>query len=190
MIQKRKLRAKMRKARRAHEVALPEATRGLMFLRPPTRIADLAPVGSVVGIYHAVAPEAPTLAYAQWFYENGRRLALPWFEHRDTAMQFRFWRDPWDDALLEPGPYGGLQPHADAEEIVPDLTIVPLLAFTADGHRLGQGGGHYDRWHAAHPLVPAIGLAWDCQRVDTLPLEPHDHALSAVITPTRLYEGA
>jgi 5-formyltetrahydrofolate cyclo-ligase len=188
VIEKRLLRAEMRKARRAHEAALPEASRRLMFLRPPARLATLAPEGSVVGLYHAMGPEAPTQAYARWFYENGRRLALPWFEHRDAAMRFRLWRDPWDETLLEPGPLGALQPSPDAEEVVPGLVIVPLLAFTAEGYRLGQGGGHYDRWHAAHPLVPAIGLAWDCQRVDSLPLEPHDHPLDAVITPTRLYE--
>jgi 5-formyltetrahydrofolate cyclo-ligase len=71
--------------------------------------------------------------------------------------------------------------------VVPDVLFVPLVGFTADGGRLGQGGGHYDRWLEAHPETKAIGLAWDCQLADDLPREPHDRPLLAVVTPTRLY---
>ena len=182
------LRTAMRAQRRSHEAALPGATRALMFLRPPARIAALVREGATVALYHAIAPEAPTLAYAKWFHENGRRLALPWFAARDAAMRFRIWDSPWLEDRLEPGPYGALQPLGDAAAADPALVIVPLVAFTADGHRLGQGGGHYDRWLAAHPHVAAIGLGWDCQLVEALPIEAHDHRLDAVITPTRLYE--
>ncbi len=199
MDDKRAMRTRMRTLRRSHEAGLADATRALLFLRPPARIAELVPEGSVVGIYHAVPPEAPTSAYIRWFHEHGRRIALPWFADRTATMEFHEWRDPWDDDLLEPGPFGALQPLADAAPpepglpgpapIEPALAIVPLIAFTAQGHRLGQGGGHYDRWRATHPLIPAIGLAWDCQLVDQLPIEPHDFRLDAVVTPTRFYEG-
>jgi 5-formyltetrahydrofolate cyclo-ligase len=183
------VRRRMRKRRSDYEAALPPETRALLFLRPPGRIADLAPTGSAVGIYDAAPREAPTRSYMRWFYENGRRIALPWFENRDAPMAFRIWADPFDEDLLEPAPFGGLQPRTDAEAVVPELMLLPLLAFTTAGDRLGQGGGHYDRWFAAHPVVPAIGLAWDMQRVDSLPREDHDHRLDAVITPTRLYES-
>ena len=105
-------------------------------------------------------------------------------------MRFRQWLDPFEDAGLEPGPYGALQPGDDAPELIPALAFVPLLAFTARGERLGQGGGHYDRWLAANGDTIPIGLAWDCQLADDLPCEPHDRALQAVVTPTRFYEGA
>jgi 5-formyltetrahydrofolate cyclo-ligase len=187
--EKQQLRAELRALRRAHFAALPQATRALIFMRPPAPLAALAPEGSVAGLYHANPPEAPTRGYARWFYENGRRIALPWFAARDAAMRFRIWADPYDDDTLEPGPYGHLQPPADAEEVVPELAVMPLLAFTAEGGRLGQGGGHYDRWLAGHPATLPVGLAWDCQLVAALPLEPHDLPLRAVVTPTRLYEG-
>jgi 5-formyltetrahydrofolate cyclo-ligase len=67
------------------------------------------------------------------------------------------------------------------------VLFVPLIGFTADGARLGQGGGHYDRWLPEHPGTLTIGLAWDCQLEDTLPHEAHDQPLRAVVTPTRLY---
>jgi 5-formyltetrahydrofolate cyclo-ligase len=188
--EKASLRRRMRTKRREHEAGLPLQTRALLFHRPPARIVALVPDGGTVGLYHAVPPEAPTGGYARWFHEHGRRVALPWFASGVSEMTFRVWADPFDESLLEPGPFAALQPVADAEPIEPDLVILPVIAFTADGHRLGQGGGHYDRWHAAHPMVPAIGLAWDVQRVESLPVEDHDHPLDAVITPTRLYEAA
>lgn len=189
MDDKQKLRARMRALRREHVAALPDSTRALLFRRPPGPLADLTPQTGVVGLYHAIAAEAPTRAYAQWFAENGRTIALPWFASRGAAMRFRVWTDPYDDAGLEVGPYGQLQPSTNAVEVTPDVAIVPLLAFSAHGDRLGQGGGHYDRWLTANPQAIAVGLAWDCQRVDSLPLESHDRPLRAVVTPTRLYEG-
>jgi len=189
MTDKPTLRARLRAERRAHVAALPASTRALILLRPPAPVAARVPEGSVVGLYHATAHEAPTLGYARWFYENGRHLALPWFASREAPMQFRAWTDPFDLTDLEPGPWGQLQPRAEAPELVPATAFVPLIGFTADLHRLGQGGGHYDRWLAAHPNTVPIGLAWDMQRLDSLPREDHDHPLAAVVTPTRIYEG-
>ena len=91
-----------------------------------------------------------------------------------------------DDALV-PDPYKALQPPADAEALIPEVVFCPLLAFTEAGGRIGYGAGHYDKWLAAHPPKLAIGLAWDCQLVDELPIEPHDMPLDYVITPTRLF---
>ena len=70
---------------------------------------------------------------------------------------------------------------------MPDVVFVPLVGFTPDGARLGMGAGHYDRWLEAHPAALAIGMAWDCQEVAALPLEPHDRPLAAIVTPTRLF---
>ena len=189
MNDKKQLRVRLKAERQAHFAALPDATRALLFRRPPAPVAAMLPEGSELGLYCAQGSEAPTRAYAQWLHENGRNICLPWFAARDEPMRFRAWSDPWDDEALEPGPYGVLQPRSDAAEMVPDAVFVPLIGFTAAGHRLGQGGGHYDRWLAMHPACLAIGLAWDCQCVDALPLEAHDRKLAAVVTPTRIYEG-
>lgn len=189
MDEKQRLRTELRALRRTHVDSLPQATRGLLFHRPPAPVAALAPEGTVVGLYHALVSEAPTRSYARWLFENGRTIALPWFPGRDAPMSFRLWRDPYEDEGLEMGPHGHLQPAADAVEVSPSVAFVPVIGFTAGGERLGQGGGHYDRWLAAHPDVLPIGLAWDCQLVDSLPSEPHDRPLRAVITPTRFYEG-
>ncbi|SFF99736.1 5-formyltetrahydrofolate cyclo-ligase [Novosphingobium sp. CF614] len=183
------LRPAYRKARAAHVAGLPEGLRALVLNRPPAPIAAMIPEGATIGLYHPTGTEAPATGWARWFAEHGRGIALPWFAARDAAMEFRTWDNPWDEEQLAPGPWHALQPPEGDGPVVPEVVVVPLLAFTAAGHRLGQGGGHYDRWLAAHPRVPAIGLAWDCQIAEGLPLEPHDRPLVAVVTPTRIYEG-
>jgi 5-formyltetrahydrofolate cyclo-ligase len=183
------LRRRMRTLRREHVEALPRSVLALMFSRPPGPVAERVPEGSLVGLYHAATHEVPTRPYASWLYEHGRKLALPWFADKDAPMTFREWENPFVNELV-PGPYGVQQPSSDMPEVVPEVLFVPLLGFTSEGDRLGQGGGHYDRWLAAHPGTRAIGLAWDCQKLDAAPREPHDQLLEGVVTPTRFYERA
>lgn len=189
MDDKNELRQRLRALRRDHVAALPPTIKALLFLRPPSPIAAMIPDGSTVALYHATAYEAPTRSYAKWFSENGRKIALPWFADRDSPMRFREWGDPYEDSDLVQSPWGGFQPRDDSPELAPDTAFIPLLGFTGTGGRIGQGGGHYDRWLAANPAVQAIGMAWDCQLLDTIPVEPHDIAMRAVVTPTRLYNG-
>lgn len=190
-LSKPRLRAQLRAARKAHVAGLGEEVRALVFHRPPTAVLGLIAPGVAIGLYDAVGGEAPALGYAKFFHERGHKLVLPWFADRAAPMQFRRWRDPYDAATLAAGPWGARQPASESEPLTPAVLFVPLVGFTADGHRLGQGGGHYDRWLAAHPTTTAIGLGWDCQLCAALPNEPHDRALDAVITPTRVYgEGA
>lgn len=181
------LRKSLRTARRGHVAAIDPRVKALMFLRPPSPLVALVPQGAAIGLYCGGPEEAPAAAYARFFHEAGHPIALPWFEERAAPMQFRRWVSPHLDELLAPGPYGAAQPLADALPLEPEFLFVPLVGFTAQGARLGQGGGHYDRWLAAHPGVPAIGMAWDSQLAIALPTEAHDRPLTAVVTPTRLY---
>lgn len=184
---KTSLRKQMRTRRRDHVAALDPATRALILHRPPAPLLALVPEGATIGLYHAAEHEAPAAGYARFFHERGHTIALPRFAHREAAMEFAGWSDPWDDSDCEIGPFGLMQRPADAKAVVPEILFVPLVAFTDTGDRLGQGGGHYDRWLAIHPDTTAIGLAWDIQRVDHIPAEAHDRRLAAVITPTRIY---
>ncbi|MEO0033143.1 MAG: hypothetical protein RIS94_2901 [Pseudomonadota bacterium] len=183
---KAELRKRLRAERRAHVAALDPRVRALVMMRPPGPLLTLIPQGARIGLYVNGPDETPTGGYARFLHEAGHTIAMPWFAGRDAAMTFRRWESPHLAELLEQGPFCA-QPMADAEEIVPDVLFVPLVGFTAQGARLGQGGGHYDRWLEAHPNVPAIGMAWDCQLVDSVPHEAHDRPLAAVVTPTRLY---
>lgn len=64
----------------------------------------------------------------------------------------------------------------------PNLTILPGLAFTASGKRLGMGGGHYDRYLADHPDTFPIALGYAWQLIDDLPAEPHDRPVNLRVT--------
>lgn len=184
---KSELRQTLRAARKAHVEALPDSIRGLLFHRPPAPL--LARIGdeAVIGLYHAGPYEAPAGGYARFFHEAGHTIALPRFATRTAPMTFARHADPYGESDLEVGPFGMLQPEAAAEMLVPDVLFVPLVGFTPSLQRLGQGGGHYDRWLAEHPPALAVGLAWDAQACETLPTQPHDKPLHAVVTPTRIY---
>ena len=184
---KQALRAQLRQRRADHDASIPANLRALLFNRPPTAMLELVPKNAVVSVYHPIPGEASPLGYARWFAEQGHQIALPWFAQRGAAMAFKLWDNPFDESTLVPDPYGAMQPPPDAPDARVDLAIVPLLGFTAQGQRLGQGGGHYDRLLAARPELVPIGLAWDCQLVDALPIEPHDRPLRGVVTPTRFY---
>lgn len=74
---------------------------------------------------------------------------------------------------------------ANSDLLVPQVLIVPLLAFDARGFRLGYGGGFYDRTLAqlrATRDVMAIGLAYSAQEVPEVPIEPTDEKLDLIVT--------
>lgn len=184
---KSELRKQLRVTRRNHVTKLPDKMRGLIFRHPPGTILNKIKTGSKIGLYHETDYEAPTSAYATFFKDAGHEIALPFFTSRTAPMEFRLYSDPEGKTDLELGPIGLLQPTGAGHPVVPDVLFVPLIGFTKNGDRLGQGGGHYDIWLADHPGRIAIGLAWDVQLCEALPIEPHDIKLDAVITPTRIY---
>ena len=185
--EKQQIRTALRKARREHVAAQPDSIRALLFNRPPAPLLSAMEPDAVIGLYLETESEAPASAYAKFFHERGHRLALPYLAQRDSNMDFREHSDPFGHNDLSAGPFGMLQPNGDAAEMTPDVLFVPLIGFTEDKQRLGQGGGHYDRWLATHPPKLAIGLAWDVQLCAQLPVEAHDMPLDAIVTPTRLY---
>lgn len=88
---------------------------------------------------------------------------------------------------------GIAEPIGDSVELLPvRAMIIPALAVTRAGDRLGKGGGFYDRVLTAlgdaRPLIAAIVGEQDL--VDSLPTEPHDARVDAIITPTRIFTCA
>jgi 5-formyltetrahydrofolate cyclo-ligase len=184
---KKQIRKRLLAARLEHAASLDESTRGLLFRRPPQAVVEMIPHDAVIGLYRADPGEAPASGYARFFLEAGHTIALPWLTGLDAPMRFRVHTDPFAETDLEEGFFGLMQPAESATEVTPDVLIMPLVAFTEDGDRIGQGGGFYDKWLGAHPDTIRIGLAWDIQLVDEMPVEPHDMRLTAIVTPTRLY---
>ena len=183
---KKRLRTELRRARVEHAAALPAEVASLVFHRPPAQVLDLVAESATVGLYRSDTGEAPSRGYIKFFFERGNPVALPRVTTLDKPMEFRRHSDPYEESDLESGVWGLRQPRTDAPVVVPEVLFMPLVGFTAKGDRLGQGGGYYDRYLAAHPQTIAIGMAWDIQEVPELPVELHDMRLSAIVTPTRV----
>jgi 5-formyltetrahydrofolate cyclo-ligase len=138
--------------------------------------------GAVVAGYHPVRDEADPRGLMSALAALGHPLALPVIVAARAALVFRRWRM---GDVLAPNAYGIAEPPASAEEVVPDAVLVPMLGFDADGHRLGYGGGYYDRTLDAvrrGRSVLAIGIAYAGQEFPQLPRETHDHALDMIVT--------
>ncbi|PHS77509.1 MAG: 5-formyltetrahydrofolate cyclo-ligase [Rhodospirillaceae bacterium] len=108
--------------------------------------------------------------------------SLPEVTAKDRPLRFRAW-SPGED--LEQGTLGTLHPLNTAPLMRPDIVLVPLLAFDARGHRLGWGGGYYDRTLELlrkTGKVTAIGVAYSAQEVDVLPTDNYDQPVDWVIT--------
>jgi 5-formyltetrahydrofolate cyclo-ligase len=76
-------------------------------------------------------------------------------------------------------------PPETAPEVIPDVLLVPMLAFDRRGYRLGYGGGFYDRTLEklrALKKVTAVGVAYHAQMADDVPVGPHDAPLDYVMT--------
>lgn len=89
---------------------------------------------------------------------------------------------------FETATHGIRQPPAGQPAPAPDLVLVPGLAFSRDGVRLGRGGGFYDRWLGGLTRRPCLlGVGFACQLADSLPWEPHDVHLDAIVTEKGLF---
>src|SRR6478752_6187792 len=159
---KKQLRTELRRKRVEHAAALPAEVSALVFNRPPGPVLDLVPTGATIGLYRSDTGEAPSARYIRFFFERGHPVALPRVTTLDKPMEFRLHTDPYEESDLEAGVWGLRQPR----KVAPEVLFMPLIGFTAKGDRLGQGGGYYDRFLAAHPQTIAIGMAWDVQEVD------------------------
>jgi 5-formyltetrahydrofolate cyclo-ligase len=100
---------------------------------------------------------------------------------KGQPLRFRKWSA---GAPMVPGAFGALIPQ-DGDWLVPQVLIVPLLAFDARGHRLGYGGGYYDRTLQAlraQASVTAIGFAYGAQQIEAVPVDLTDQPLDLIVT--------
>jgi 5-formyltetrahydrofolate cyclo-ligase len=150
--------------------------KNIAFSIPPS-LLELIQSASAIGLYLPMGGEPDPRPLVADFTGVTSLPALS-----DSAlMTFRRW-SPGDPLL--PSSWGGQQPPDTVDGVVPDLIIVPLLGFDEALNRIGQGGGHYDRYLAAHPRACRIGIAWSGQRVDQIATQPWDIPMDAILTET------
>lgn len=181
---KRALREEAReRRRRAVAAAGPQAGDRLAdnYFKAAAGFGASSPRLSVSG-YWPMAEEMDVRPLMIRLHAAGHALALPVVVGKGKPLIFRRWQP---GAALGAAGFGLHQPDADAPEVVPDILLVPLLAFDAAGYRLGWGGGFYDRTLAALRAtrrVIAVGVAYAAQRVDNVPRTERDQRLDWVVT--------
>jgi 5-formyltetrahydrofolate cyclo-ligase len=93
-----------------------------------------------------------------------------------------------EPAELVRGPLGAAEPPAGAAETPlqdVDAFVIPGVGFSEDGLRLGRGGGYYDVTLKLCPRAARVGVGYDLQVLPSLPRDPHDVPLDAIVTETR-----
>ncbi len=142
--------------------------------------------GTVISGFMPIRSEADTRPLMEALRTRGGRLVLPVVLDRETIVFRAF--EP-DTPLVKTG-FGTTGPGEDAEVLDPDILLVPLSVFDGKGQRVGYGAGHYDRaiarLHARGRQPVLVGVAFDCQEVPSVPAEPHDVSLHAILTESGL----
>ena len=144
---------------------------------------DIEP-GMIVSGFFPIRSEIDPRPLMDVFRQRGARLCLPVVLDRETIC----FRELVRGAELVDTGFGTRGPAEDADVLDPELLVMPMSVFDQTGGRIGYGAGHYDRAIARlidKGMKPRlIGMAFDCQRIERVPVEPHDQPLEAVITET------
>ncbi|MGG1879940.1 5-formyltetrahydrofolate cyclo-ligase [Paenibacillus cisolokensis] len=149
-------------------------------------------------VYVPFRSELDSRPLIEWAWEAGVEVLVPRSVPRDRSMELYLLRS-WDQ--LVPGAYGILEPDPAVaerhEDAAPDIVWVPGLAFDRKGGRLGYGGGYYDRLHdklnrlrqdpernapGTSKSTMWMGLAYEIQVVDQVPMDRHDAVLDGLVT--------
>ena len=96
-----------------------------------------------------------------------------------------------DFSQLAPGYFGIPEPtEGETVDWTDALMIMPGVAFDRENHRVGYGGGFYDRFLEKHPDTQRVAVAFDFQILDLVPTEPTDICPQIIVTQSNIYRNA
>lgn len=147
--------------------------------------SDIIKEASAVLLYSAVNSEMNTNFLGEKLLDMGKKIAFP--RSLDNGIMSFHFVDSLSDLVT--GRYGIREPSPDAEEysyLQNTLCIVPGLAFTPRGDRLGYGAGYYDRFLAKYPGIFSVGFTFQEMILELIPTLPHDLKVNAVVTEERM----
>jgi 5-formyltetrahydrofolate cyclo-ligase len=177
--QKEILRREARTRRAGLKAAAPDAARAIAknFISSLTLYSNVVIAGYVAA--HDEIDPAELIKALRW---RGAVIALPRVTAKGEPLAFHRWDQK---AAPVKGAYGLFEAAPDWPLIAPDVVLVPLLAFDAEGYRLGYGGGYYDR--SLRTLrekgsVLAVGIAYDGQKIAHVPHNAMDEQLDWIVT--------
>lgn len=133
----------------------------------------------VVLLYHSLPDEVCTHPLADRLLAEGKTVLLP----RVTGPASMELRRYTGAASLQPGAYGIMEPTGPVwtqpDDV--DLVLVPGVAFDRAGRRLGRGRGYYDRMLVRMPRTLKVGICFDFQLVESVPVSPDDVCMDVVV---------
>lgn len=145
------------------------------------------PPGAValVGGYWPIRGEVDPLPYLQRVGDAGAAAALPAVIAPAAPLEYRAWTPR---TRMAPGRWDTLHP-AEGPPVTPAALLIPLVGFDAAGHRLGYGGGFFDRTLAAlAPRPLTIGLGFELGRLPAFEPAWHDERMDVIITEAGAFE--
>ena len=180
MMDKKEMRRMVRELKRA--VTLDEKRRRSAPIMEQVEQLEAFVKARTVLLYWSMDDEVYTHAFADRWHER-KRLLLPCVEGEDLLLrQYR------GRQSLRPGPEFGIPepvgPIFDRLDEV-EMIVVPGVAFDRQGNRMGRGRGFYDRLLKSTPAALKVGVAFDFQMFDSIPVEPFDVAMDVVVTESR-----
>ena len=138
--------------------------------------------GMIFSAYWPIKGEPDLRPLMADLHDQGVLIALPLVETKAAPLTFRRWTP---ETKMVRGDWNIPVPPPDAPEVTPDITLAPLVGWSADGYRLGYGGGYFDRTLAALAPRPfTIGVGLDAARLQTIFPQPHDIPLDLIMTET------
>lgn len=142
------------------------------------------PEAQTIGFYYPIHNELDALLLLEKLGAMGHTTALPVAVNAREPLLFRQWKQ--GEELVKGRIFNVMEPPASAATVVPNVLVVPMLAFNKAGYRLGYGSGMYDRTIAdlrvRVPGVKVIGYAFDNQYSTVFRAEKHDQRVDFIIT--------
>ena len=179
--------ADLRKSLRQRRAAIKGTMRqNLSRLATANALASTAlQASSHVGVFLSFAEEIDTRPLIEALWRAGKKLYLPYVYDRDAPLHWLSYSENevmGRDLAHIPTPIYRQQALFPVEQL--NLIVTPLLGWTSRGHRLGMGGGYYDRTFALTKAY-RLGFAYQCQQAEFFP-QPWDKALQALATEEQL----
>ena len=147
-----------------------------------THLMKMIQPNETVMVYTSKEKEVNTVPLITMLLAYKNPVVVPIIQKEDYSLRLSYIENL---GVLIPSTFGVPEPigneiPADGADI--DTIILPMLGFDRRGGRIGYGAGYYDRFLSKYPSIRKIGIAFACQEMEALPLDPHDIQMDAIIT--------
>lgn len=136
--------------------------------------------GRILSAYWPIKGEPDLRPVMAALHEDGVTIALPLVETKAAPLVFRRWHP---GTRMIRGDWNIPVPPPESDQLIPQITLAPVVGWDGNGYRLGYGGGYFDRTLAAlSPRPCTIGIGFHAARLATIYPQPHDIPLDLILT--------